>query len=320
MESSIGARYKKKCDEFKQKIKKNEGTFEQMEIEQEFAKYQMACMPFIEHSTEKNKAEERTKIDLSQVFGMKKDVNDEDSEQFKKYMREVEGIELDKKSNTVSKKCDNCDSYELQKDNQSRTTCMDCGVVMSNYEIDDKPCFKDMCRINIAPTTFTYKRENHFNEWLDSLEATGKNDVPGEVLDHVRYELKKQRFNDPAKITAVHIRAILKKLKFNSYYDCIPMILSAVIGRPPLEIPYELRLQLKGMFREVHSIYHDHAPKHRSNFFSYPYILYKFCELLDADFVLPYLTLLKSTEKLYQQDQIFKSICKALQWEYIKTI
>ena len=98
------------------------------------------------------------------------------------------------------------------------------------------------------------------------------------------------------------------------------MILSAVIGRPPLEIPFELRTQLKDMFREVHKIYHVHAPKHRSNFFSYPYILYKYCELLDADFVLPYLTLLKSNEKLYQQDQIFKSICKALHWEYIKTI
>ena len=48
MESSIGARYKKKCEEFQQKIKKLEGTFEQMEIEQEFVDYQIACMQFIE--------------------------------------------------------------------------------------------------------------------------------------------------------------------------------------------------------------------------------------------------------------------------------
>ena len=320
MESSIGARYKKKCDEFKKKIEKLEGTFEQMEVEQEFVNYQIACMPFIEKLTANNQSTERTKINLSKVFKMSVEENTEDSEQYKKYMKEVEGIDLDKIPNKIINICENCNGTDFQKDNSSRTSCLNCGCVFNDYEIDDKPCFKDMARINIAPTTFTYKRENHFNEWLDSLEATGKNDVPTEVLDHVRYELKKQRFTDPNKITAVHIRAILKKLKFNNYYDCIPKILSIVIGRPPLVIPDDLRIQLKKMFREVHHIYHEHAPKHRSNFFSYPYILYKFCELLDADFVLPYLTLLKSNEKLYQQDQIFKSICNALQWEFIKTI
>ena len=144
---------------------------------------------------------------------MSKNVNDEDSEQFKKYMRDVEGIELDKKPNKISKCCPSCNSYDLQKDRSSRTTCVGCGYVVNNYEIDDKPSFKDMPRINIAPTTFTYKRENHFNEWLDAIEATGKNDVPVEVLDHVRYELKKQRFHDPSKITACAHPFNIEKVK-----------------------------------------------------------------------------------------------------------
>ena len=322
MESSIGARYNKKCIEFKDQIETLKDQKERDDVEREFNNYQIACMPFLLNLTDKNRTIERTKINLSKVFNKSHQENDEDSEQFKTYMREVEGVNLEKQKVKPITMCPDCQSNDIVKDSREASTiCKDCGYVISNSEIDNKPSYKDMDRINFAPTAFTYKRENHFNEWLDSLEATGKNDVPYEVLDNVRYELKKQRFiDDPNKITAVIIRGILKKLKYNTYYDCIPMILSSVIGRPPLEISCELRAQLKKMFREVQKIYHLHAPKHRSNFFSYPYILYKFCELVDADFVLPYLSLLKSNEKLYQQDQIFKSICKELKWQFIKTI
>jgi len=42
---------------------------------------------------------------------------------------------------------------------------------------------------------------------------------------------------------------------------------------------------------------------------SYSYVLYKFCELLSEDKYLKYFPLLKSKEKLYQQDVIWKKIC-----------
>ena len=58
----------------------------------------------------------------------------------------------------------------------------------------------------------------------------------------------------------------------------------------------------------------------RKNFLSYSYVLYKFCELLGEDEYLQYFPLLKSKEKLYQQDVIWKKICSDLQWEYIPTI
>jgi hypothetical protein len=44
------------------------------------------------------------------------------------------------------------------------------------------------------------------------------------------------------------------------------------------------------------------------------------CELLGEDDYLPCFQLLKSKEKLYKQDQMWKSICKELQWEWIKTV
>ena len=320
MESSIVARYNKKCNEYTKKISACTNDDERGQEEGEYVKYQIDCMPYLQQAKGRNANKERTKVNLIQVFSKQNIESDEDIQLFHEYMENVEGVKLVNKPNRINvDRCPLCNETNILHDNVSRT-CHTCGFVIDNSEISRKPSFKDKDRISIAPTTFTYKRENHFNEWLESLEASGKNDVPNNVLDEVRYELKKQRFTNPEKITAVIIRTILKKLRYNNYYDCIPRILSYVVGRPPLIIADELRLELKQMFRQVQKIYKQHAPAHRSNFFSYPYILYKFCELLEADHILPYLTLLKSQEKLYQQDQIFKSICKELQWEFIKTI
>lgn len=50
------------------------------------------------------------------------------------------------------------------------------------------------------------------------------------------------------------------------------------------------------------------------------YTLYKFCELLGEDEYLQYFPLLKSNEKLYAQDQIWRKICRDLRWEYIPSV
>ena len=74
------------------------------------------------------------------------------------------------------------------------------------------------------------------------------------------------------------------------------------------------------MFQQIQNPFDKHCPEERKNFLSYSYVLYKFCELLSEDEYLPCFPLLKSKEKLYQQDVIWKKICKELQWEFIATI
>ena len=49
-------------------------------------------------------------------------------------------------------------------------------------------------------------------------------------------------------------------------------------------------------------------------------MLHKFCQLLNLDNFLPCFQLLKSREKLHQQDRIWKLICEELRWEFIKSI
>jgi hypothetical protein len=78
--------------------------------------------------------------------------------------------------------------------------------------------------------------------------------------------------------------------------------------------------RLRLMFNHIQKPFEKHRPQDRKNFLSYSYVLYKFCELLGEDDYLPCFQLLKSKEKLYKQDQIWKKICQELSWEYIKTI
>ena len=68
------------------------------------------------------------------------------------------------------------------------------------------------------------------------------------------------------------------------------------------------------MFKDIQAPFEKHCPPERKNFLSYSYVLYKFCELLGEDEYLEYFPLLKSKEKLYNQDVLFRKICEELRW------
>ena len=70
----------------------------------------------------------------------------------------------------------------------------------------------------------------------------------------------------------------------------------------------ELEEKLCIMFRDIQAPFLKHCPKDRKNFLSYSYVLYKFFQILGLNEYLKYFPLLKSREKLYLQDQIWKKI------------
>ena len=87
---------------------------------------------------------------------------------------------------------------------------------------------------------------------------------------------------------------------------------------PVLTRQYEEQLRM--MFKEIQTPFMIHCPDNRKNFLSYSYVLHKFCELLELDDLLSYFPLLKSREKLQQQDNIWEKICQSLKWQYIPSI
>ena len=116
------------------------------------------------------------------------------------------------------------------------------------------------------------------------------------------------------------IREILKKIKLNKYYEHVPHIINRLNGIQAPTMSREVEERLRVMFREIQNPFIKYCPKDRKNFLSYSYVLHKFCQLLGLDHFTEHFPLLKSREKLHNQDLIWKKICNELNWEFIKSL
>jgi hypothetical protein len=138
-------------------------------------------------------------------------------------------------------------------------------------------------------------------------------------------EIKKEKITDTRKITNHKMREILKKLKITKYYEHINYLINRINGTPAPHFPPELEEKLCDMFKKIQGSFVKHCPKDRKNFLSYSYVLHQFFRILGQNdpMYLKYLSffpLLKSREKLYVQDQIFKAICNDVGWPFIASI
>ena len=119
------------------------------------------------------------------------------------------------------------------------------------------------------------------------------------------------------------MKSYLKKLKYNKYYEHIPTIINEFCGLRAPKMTPELEQQLKIMFDEIQIPFEKYSKiicPNRKNFLNYNYVFYKMCELLTKDEFLSCFPLLKSREKLYEHDLIWKGICNELHWEFIPSI
>lgn len=123
-----------------------------------------------------------------------------------------------------------------------------------------------------------------------------------------------------AEITPKKIKEILKRLKSNKYYEHVPHIINKLNGIPIPHFESDLEEKLRTMFKMIQPSFLRHAPIDRKNFLSYSFVLHKFLQLLGKDEYLLSFPLLKSRDKLYLQDLIFKKICEDLQWQFIPSL
>lgn len=214
--------------------------------------------------------------------------------------------------------CAFCGNEDLQLYvNESLYCCETCWTVKKVITDNEKPSYKDPPK---EISYFSYKRINHYTEWLNQIQGKETTDIPEEVFEAILAELKKQRISDFKTITRQKIKEILKKLKVNKYYEHIPFILNRITGNPNPYLSVELENKLKEMFALIQVPFLRHAPLIRKNFLSYSYVLHKFIQLLGQDSLLQYFPLLKSREKLMQQEVIWRKICEDLNWRFIRSI
>ena len=195
--------------------------------------------------------------------------------------------------------------------------CKVCHTVEYILVDHDKPSYKDPPK-EIA--YFAYKRINHLNEWLNQVQGKETTDIPDDVFDSILVEIKKQKLVNMAELTRKKVKDILKKLRINKYYEHIPHIINRLNGMPSPHMTSELEDRLRHMFCLIQVPFLKFSPSSRKNFLSYSYCLHKMMQLLEKDQYLDSFPLLKSREKLHQQDQIWRKICEDIGWDFIPSL
>jgi hypothetical protein len=215
--------------------------------------------------------------------------------------------------------CDKCKVYREVVPNEALLVCPRCGGEISTIMESDKPSYHDPPH---ESTYFAYKRINHLKEQLAHFQAKETTKVPQEIYDVILIELKKEKKSNLAKLTRTQVKKYSQKythLGYNKYYENINQIICHLNGIQPFVMKPEVEEQLYIMFQKIQEPFEKYCPQGRTNFLSYSYVIYKCCQILGYIEYLPYFSILKSRDKVRQQDKIWKNICNDLGWPFYPT-
>ena len=212
--------------------------------------------------------------------------------------------------------CKSCYKGEMSPiEDEGVMICNLCGNSIKYLVENDKPSYKEPPK---EVCFYAYKKINHFKEILSQFQGKETTQIPEEVIENLKSQIKKERIN-MSDLTYYKCKDLLKKLGYNKYYEHINFIKNK-LGIQPVLISQELEKTLCNFFMEIQYPYAKHCPDYRVNFLHYYYVVYKLFELLDQTSYLEHIPMLKDREKLIEQDSIWKKICDDLDWEFIATI
>ena len=246
-----------------------------------------------------------------------KPVNNSDTN-VQKYLTSIDKTFMDINNYIVEyNRCpkQSCNGEMIHIDYMGMVVCNVCAHQERFLADHEKPSYKEPPK---EVCFYAYKRINHFREILAQFQAKETTQIPQEVIDNIKAQITKERITFD-KISNERAKDILKKLGYNKYYEHIPFIKDKLGIKPPIMSP-ELEDTLCNLFMEIQKPYAKHCPEDRVNFLNYYYVLYKLCELLNENTFLPFFPMLKDPCKRIEQDNIWKKICKELNWEFISTI
>ena len=212
--------------------------------------------------------------------------------------------------------CEYCHKGEMiPLEDEGILLCNTCSRNIPYLIENEKPSYKEPPK---EVCFYAYKRINHFKEIIAQFQGKETTQIPAEVIDNIKQQIKKERIVQ-SHITNQKTKEILKKLGYNKYYEHIPFIKDKLGIKPPI-MSQELEETLFSLFMELQAPYSQACPNNRVNFLNYYYTAYKLCELLGETQYLKHFPMLKDPEKRIEQDAIWKIICEILNWEFIPTV
>lgn len=114
------------------------------------------------------------------------------------------------------------------------------------------------------------------------------------------------------------LRQILRKHNLSKYYNDIDEIAYKLSGKKKPIFTEEMEDNLKDGFRKVNEKFKKHAPKNRTSFFNYNYLVNKLCVKYGYTDFLPLFPTLKSKEKMEESDKIWGKICIDIDNNYVE--
>lgn len=218
--------------------------------------------------------------------------------------------------------CSRCNVELMLIQSEGSYVCQYCGETEHIIIESEVPNHKEAA--NEKPR-YPYKRQNHAVEWLNQFQAKESTEIPEEIINNIIDELKRQKLYNkiktlPFKKIIPIIKQIMKKLRYASYYEHITYIISKITEIPPPSLNRETEELLKNMFKQTQGPFAKYCPKNRINFLNYAYIFNKLFRLLELEEYADRIPLLKSREKLREQDIVWKKICMDLEWNFHASI
>ena len=273
-------------------------------------------------ATTSNNISDKNKI-LNSFFKIKQDdtaniINQSKTNNIvQKYLSNIDETYIDMSSFVCQTDiCQICNKGELiPLEDEGVLICNICFRTIPYLIENEKPSYKEPPK---EVCFYAYKRINHFKEILAQFQGKETTQIPSEVIESIKLQIKKERI-DLSQISNNKTKEILKKLGYNKYYEHIPFIKDKLGIKPPIMSP-ELEDTLCNLFIELQSPYSKFCPDDRVNFLNYYYTAYKLCELLGETQYLEHFPMLKDREKRIEQDTIWRKICEELDWEFISTI
>lgn len=209
--------------------------------------------------------------------------------------------------------CPRCPEVKLLVQSSTSTlTCPNCGYSLAYLDSTAAAVSFDEV---VDYTQYSYKRVNHYCAHLMLVQGKEAHRVEMPILEAVMRDLAvRQRVTEAKDVTTRRVRDALRHNRLRKGYDHVAQITSRISGTRPKRLSREVEEKLRTMFLQMLPAFQRHAPKTRTNFLSYSYVLYRSFQILDLDHMLDGITLLKGRDKLEANDAIFTKMCHDLGW------
>ena len=216
--------------------------------------------------------------------------------------------------------CDSCKTPTMIETETAHLTCTECGLTEIGRSFNRAKNLAWEQLRQVPGRLYTYKRLNHFREYLRQVQGKSKAPVPDEVVHKLREEFVKCRVPTES-ITPSKVKLKLSKIKESSYYEqreSLAYRLNPEYELLNIDPVHEEKLclmfvQLEAPFEQIKSI----VDKERKNFMSYPFTFFKLNELNGWDAYNRSCNLLKSVSLINKQDRWWKLVMNELGWENV---